>query len=243
MLRSTEPPLPRLHFVAADEVVGAADFRERVLSLAEAGGASLAIQIRIRDAPARRTYEVARWLVDVATEAGATIIVSDRLDVALATGANGVHLREDSMPVPVARTVARTVRREVAGSLVVGRSIHAPSQAAEPWAAEADYLIFGSVWATGSHPGCAPAGPEALAEAAGRTRTPVLAIGGVTPETTAAAVSSGAYGIVVRSGIWAAARPAEAVTRYLEALAAAHSVARADSPVSRRNPAGNGGEE
>ena len=244
--RATRRPLPRLHVVAGDEIVAADDFRDRLAPLLEAGGASLAVQIRARATPARRVYDVARWLVAASATEGATVIVSDRLDNALASGAGGVHLREDSMPVPVARQVAEAVSRAVGASLLVGRSIHAPAQAAEPWTGAADYLVFGSVWATKSHPGRVPAGPEALAEAAERARVPALAIGGVVPETTAAAVELGAYGVVVRSGVWNAACPASAAIRYLEALGASSAMSR--SPPRGRshdteNEAGTGDEE
>ena len=229
-----------MHVIAGDDIAAAADFRGRLAPLLEAGGASLAVQLRARATPARQVHEVARWLAEASAAAGATAIVSDRMDVALAAGAGGVHLREDSMPVPVARQVARAIPRSAGDPFWFGRSIHAPAQAAEPWTGAADYLVFGSVWATRSHPGRVPAGPAALAAAVQRARVPVLAVGGIAPETVAAALERGAYGVVVRSGVWNAACPGGAAIPYLEALEASSAASR---PAFRRGSPSTENEE
>ncbi len=183
--------------------------------LAEAGGPGLAIQLRARTAAARRVHEAACRLVRAA---GAVTLVSDRVDIGLAAGAGGVHLREDSMPVEDAKALVARTASPSRTPFLVGRSIHVAEQAAEPWAELADYLVFGAVWATRSHPGRAAAGIEALAAAVDRAPVPVLAIGGVTPEGAAAARAAGAWGVVVRSGVWRAANAAGAAIRYLETL-------------------------
>jgi thiamine-phosphate pyrophosphorylase len=118
----------------------------------------------------------------------ARIIVNDRVDVALAAGAHGVHLRADSMP-------AARVRALTPAGFVVGRSVHAADEAAR---AEhdggLDYLVFGTVFASPSKPGQPPAGTGTLAEVVRATRLPVLAVGGITTSTFEAVARTGAAG-------------------------------------------------
>lgn len=118
------------------------------------------------------------------------ILVNDRLDVALAAGAHGVHLRADSFG-------ASRVREVAPPPFLVGRSVHSVEDAvAATDEGGLDYLIFGTVFESASKPGRAPAGVAALAAVARATRLPVLAIGGVTrgriPEVMAAGASGAA---------------------------------------------------
>jgi thiamine-phosphate pyrophosphorylase len=116
------------------------------------------------------------------------ILVNDRLDVALAAGAHGVHLRADSMP-------AARVRGHVPSGFLVGRSIHSSAEAAAARHGEVDYLIFGTVFPTSSKPNHEGAGTRSLADAVAATTLPVLAIGGVTRETAGLVGRSGAAGL------------------------------------------------
>jgi thiamine-phosphate pyrophosphorylase len=118
----------------------------------------------------------------------ARIVVNDRADVAIAAGAHGVHLRGDSMPATRVRAIAPP-------AFIIGRSIHTSTDAvaAERMGA-LDYLIFGTVFATRSKPGVAPAGVDRLAEVCAAVSLPVLAIGGVTAGTMAAVAGAGAAG-------------------------------------------------
>ncbi len=204
-------PLPRLHVIVGDAVVGAEDHWDRLWPVMEAGGGALALHLRTRATTARRLCEVACRLTDAAGATGTLIMVNDRLDVALATGAAGVHLREDSLPPALVR--------EVAGpELLVGRSIHSPDAAASFGSADLDYLVLGAVCPTRSHPERAAIGIEAVAEAVAGSARSILAIGGITPEVVPAVLSRGAHGVVVLSGVWRAPNPQRAVTRYLEVL-------------------------
>lgn len=240
---TTRPPprfaVPRLHILVGDDLIASPRFEDRLRPLAEACGAELAVQLRARATPARRIYEAARQLAQAGT--GAWTLVNDRLDIALSVPADGVHLREDSMPVADARALAaRQVAPGRERPFLVGRSIHAVEQASRPSAELADYLVFGSVWATRSHPGRAPAGPAALASTAARAPAPVLAVGGVDPRRAAAARSLGAWGVVAHSGIWRAANPAGAAIRYLEALGGPPRPDRDPPPARLATPSGNG---
>lgn len=236
--RPHEPPVPRLHVIADDDVVAAKGAADQLLELAEACGSAVAIQLRARASAAKRIHDLAFRLAEEARARRARVLVSDRLDVAVAAGAHGVHLREDSMPVADAKALIGILGRSDGGArteqagpgrpdrrpgrvFFVGRSIHSPRQASEPWSAAADYLVFGAVWPTPSHPGRAATGRKALERAVEHAPVPVLAIGGATPERAAAARSSGAWGVAVRSGVWSARNPSQAAIRYLEALGVA----------------------
>jgi thiamine-phosphate diphosphorylase len=113
------------------------------------------------------------------------VVVNDRTDVALAAGADGVHLRSDGPPVAAVRAI--TPR-----GFLVGRSAHDDEEIDR--AAGADYLIFGTVFATPSKPGVKGQGLDALRRAVERFHGPVLAIGGVNPSNLAEVMSTGAAG-------------------------------------------------
>lgn len=162
-------------------------------------------------------------------------IVNDRVDVALAVGAGGVHLREDSLPPAVVRSLWQAHRlrhAQAPGDGWIGRSIHSPAQVADFPAGAVDYVVLGAVYPTTSHPGRLPLGLEAVVAAAGAakegagtaansaegTGTAVVAIGGITPERVGPVCAAGAWGVAVASSVWGAGDPAEAVARYVDAL-------------------------
>ena len=203
--------LPRLHVIAGDAILGADGWRGRLRSVAEAGGDALALHLRARTTPTARLFEVAEWLAEASRASGTLVVVNDRVDVALGAGAGGVHLREDSLPADAVRAVAGE-------RLWVGRSIHRARQAAELAGEGVDYLFMGAAYATPSHPGRAPAGPEAVAAAVARAGVPVLAIGGVTPARVPELVARAAHGVAVMGGVWGRECPAGAVARYLQVL-------------------------
>jgi thiamine-phosphate diphosphorylase len=150
------------------------------------------VQIREPDLPAAELYEVVRHAVAEAggPAARTRIIVNDRLDVALAAGAHGVHLRGTSFAASRARALA-------AGDFLIGRSVHSVEEA---MAADAggglNYLIFGTVFPTNSKPEGHPlAGPEALRAAVAACRLPILGIGGITLENVDRVAATGAAGV------------------------------------------------
>jgi thiamine-phosphate diphosphorylase len=154
------------------------------------------VQVRERDLDTGPLFHLVCDLVALARGSRTRIVVNDRLDVALAAGADGVHLREDSMPVAAVRRVAPV-------DFVVGRSVHTPEDASRIGRA-ADYLYAGTVWASASKPAGHPllgrAGLERLARLA---QVPVIAIGGVTADrldqvTQAGAAGAAAIGLFMR---------------------------------------------
>jgi thiamine-phosphate diphosphorylase len=154
--------------------------------LDEAIGAGIdLIQIRERDLEASLLHELVVRTVARASATTTRVLVNDRADVAVAAGAHGVHLRGDGPP-------SARVRELVGTAVLIGRSIHDPSETAD----DADYFLFGTVFRTGSKPVDAPvAGLDALAEAARQSTVPLLAIGGVTPDRATSCRQAGAAGL------------------------------------------------
>ena len=146
-------------------------------------GATL-LQLRDPDATVRALQRAACRLVAQTT---VPVVVSARADLALAAGAAGVHLPEHDLPVAAAR-------RLLGAGRLIGRSVHSVAAALEAEAEGADYLVFGSVFASATHPGQPAAGLEALRRVAEAVRIPVLAIGGVDAERAAACRAAGAAG-------------------------------------------------
>jgi thiamine-phosphate pyrophosphorylase len=155
---------------------------ERVSAAARAG--VHLIQIRERDLEARPLTRLVERTVRAVRGTRARVIVNDRLDVALAAGAHGVHLPGNGVE-------AARVRRQVPRGFLVGRSIHTVDEAAE---GRVDYLIFGTVFETASKPGVSAAGVEALRAVAAATTTPVLAVGGMAPARLGSVAGVGAAG-------------------------------------------------
>ena len=152
---------------------------------AVAGGIDL-IQIRERQADAAALVDVTRRCVALTQGSSVRVVVNDRVDIALAAGAHGVHLREDSIPLADARRL---------GIALVGRSVHDPGGAAA--AHGASYLVAGHVFQTESKPGTpARLGLEGLQEVVTSAGgVPVLAVGGVTVENLTVILGTGVAGV------------------------------------------------
>lgn len=146
------------------------------------------VQVRERDLEAAALADLVREILDAVRGSATRVIVNDRLDVAIAADAHGVHLRGDSMPCARARRIAPA-------AFLVGRSVHTVVDARTA-SAGADCLIAGTVFSTTSKPGRERLlGLEGLHEIARAVSVPVLAIGGMTAERVAAVARSGAAGI------------------------------------------------
>ena len=183
--------------------------RDLAQVIAQALDAGLpAVQLREKDLPGRPLLALAERLRRATAERGAQLFVNDRLDVARAAGADGVHLGEQSFPVAVARALLPQA--------LIGTSVHTVADAA---ARAADFVFFGPVFATPSKASFGPPqGPERLAAAARGAGKPVLAIGGIDAGRLDAVHAAGAHGIAVIRAILVAGDPGAATRALLTAL-------------------------
>ena len=186
------------------------------------------IQLRLKGATARELLEAAHTLIPIVRSAGALLIVNDRLDVALAAGADGVHLGPDDPPVMDARAVAgaramagaRAVDADtlaaVADPFIVGYSVDTTDGAARAEAEGADYLGVGAVYATANKSDAGEViGLEGLRRVVEAVSIPVVAIGGITPERARAVAETGACGSASIGAVMDSPEPAKAVRALL----------------------------
>ena len=148
------------------------------------------IQIRERDLPDRRLFELVRQAIDAVRDTGARVLVNDRADIAIASGAAGVHLRSTSPP-------AVRLRRMAPHGFLVGRSVHS-RQEADLAIREGgcDYLLFGTIFQSGSKPAAHPViGVDALRALCQSVPLPVVAIGGINEARAPEVAAAGAAGI------------------------------------------------
>ena len=178
--------------------------------VAAVGGGVDMVQLRKKDLPGRALLAVGQRLKQ-AIDGRALLIVNERVDVAQACDADGVQLGEDGLPVPV-------VRRLLGEGKLIGRSVHSAEAALQAQSEGADFLVVGTIFSTGSHPGAKPAGVDLLAEVARQVKIPFLGIGGITSENVADVMRAGASGAALISAILSAPDPQEAATHIKERM-------------------------
>lgn len=187
------------------------DLAARVVA-AVAGGVDL-VQLREKDLPGGQLLKLATTLEE-RIGGRARLIINERVDVAAALPAAGIQLAEDALPVAAAR-------RLLEQDALLGRSVHSLDGAKQAVADGADFLVAGTMYASGSHPGEPPAGPELIRQIAVVAATPILGIGGITPDNVGAVMQAGASGVAVITNILAATDPEQAAARLKAAMRAA----------------------
>lgn len=197
-----------VHAITDERIAGLADVTHRARALAAAGAT---LHARGRGLTGRRHFELTRTFVSLAP---AATFVNDRVDVALALEPVGLVLGERSLPVEAARRLLGPGR-------LIGRSVHDPGEAPAARAAGADFVVFGPVFPTATHPGAPAQGLERL-ERAVATGVPVIAIGGVSLETVAAIRAAGAIGVAAIRALWDADDPERVARAMREAFDANH---------------------
>ncbi|HST58582.1 MAG TPA: thiamine phosphate synthase [Longimicrobium sp.] len=194
--------------VVTDPDCGAGRGVADVVRAALRGGAP-AIQLRMKDAPAREMAEVARTLLVETRAAGALLFINDRVDVALAVGADGAHLGQDDLPMAAARGI-------VPPGFLLGVSAETTALARQAEEDGADYVGVGPVYATGSKADAGDAiGTGRITEVASAVRIPVVGIGGIAIGNAPAVVRAGAAGVAVISAVMRAEDPEAAVRALL----------------------------
>ena len=185
-----------------------------IVSAAIDGGIDV-VQLREKDRESRERYELGLELRDLTAEAGVPLIVNDRIDLAQAIDADGVHVGQTDLPVSV-------VRELLGPDAIVGCSAWTPELAREAERDGADYLGVGAVYGTSSKtvdPEKDGIGPEGVAAVADAVSIPVVGIGGITRENAGAVIESGAVGVSVISEITMAPEPTAATEHLNEVVA------------------------
>jgi thiamine-phosphate pyrophosphorylase len=196
-------------YVITDRAIGHDRPLEDIVAAAIRGGATM-IQYREKTLPVRQMVEVGRRLKAITEPAGVTFIVDDRVDVALAVDADGVHVGPDDLAVADAR-------RLLGPDKIVGASAGTVAEAVRAEADGADYVGVGSIFATTSKPDAGEAiGFEVLSQVRSAVRIPIVAIGGITHANAAEAIHSGAHGVAVISAVVGADDVREAARRLAE---------------------------
>ncbi len=169
-----------------------------------------AIQLREKAMSATDRYELGQTLRELTEEAGVALIVNDRIDLARAIDADGVHLGQSDLPISVAR-------EQLGDDAIIGASVSTVSEARLAAITGADYLGVGAIYGTTSKPEAPTAndglGLDTLSSIVQTVKIPVTAIGGITPDNAAEPIAAGASSVAVISAITAADDPADAARK------------------------------
>jgi len=203
-------PLPILNVIIGGPLCNGKDYAE-LTRLAVENGAGL-IQLREKDGETRQLADTATKMCRVCHEHDTLFVVNDRVDVAIASGADGVHIGQDDLSPQLARAL-------LGPGKIIGVSATNMAEAEAAVAAGADYLGVGPVYPTISKD-CKidSCGLDVLAEIVDRVPVPVVAIGGITPENALPLFKSGVAGVAVISAILGAGDPARVVRDFMKVL-------------------------
>ncbi len=208
---STTLPWPCLCLVT-DRRLGGEEALVSQVAQAVAGGVNL-VQLREKDLPGGPLLKLAGELKAVIGHS-AMRLINERVDVAAAVGADGVQLGEEALPT-------REARKILGPEALIGRSVHSELGAKMAEAEGADFLLVGAMYATSSHPGHEPAGPDLISRIATSCSIPLMGIGGINEANLGPVLEAGAQGVAVISSILAAPDPEQAARGLRRAMLAA----------------------
>lgn len=174
-------------------------------------GGATCIQVRCKGETTRSVMEFGRLVLGVACSAGIAVIINDRVDVALAAGAQGVHLGEDDMPVAAARQIC-------GDAMIIGATVRDVASARAARDAGADYLGVGPVFTTGVKPALVPLARGVIAVIRSEISLPIVAIGGINDMNAAIPLAEGADGVAVISALRRSKSPKEAASKLRAAV-------------------------
>jgi thiamine-phosphate pyrophosphorylase len=187
----------------------------RDVALAAIRGGATAVQLRMKDTPEREITALARELLPRCRAAGVILVINDRVDVALAVGADGLHVGQDDLPAVAAR-------ERLGPGPFLGVSAATVDEAMAAERAGADYLGVGALYATGTKSDAgSPVGLDRVREIHRAVRVPIVGIGGITVENAADVIRSGAQGVAVITAVTLADDMVEATRLLREQVDAA----------------------
>ncbi|HXU91381.1 MAG TPA: thiamine phosphate synthase [Methylomirabilota bacterium] len=197
-------------YVVLDRVAARGRSLDELLAAVIDGGCRM-VQLREKEWPSGRILPLAERLLARARRAGVTFVVNDRVDLALAVGADGVHLGQDDLPARLARPLLRP-------GMLLGISTHDVAQAHAARDAGADYVAVGSMFATTTKADFQLVGPALVRKLRPDIRVALVGIGGITHDNVADVIRAGADGVAVISAVCGAPDPAAAARRFLEII-------------------------
>ncbi len=193
--------------LVADAEAAAGKNLSSLVRQAVSGGVTL-VQLRAKKLAAREFLALAETLIPLLKHRRIPLIINDRVDIAQACGADGVHLGQEDIP-------CRCARRLLGPDVLIGLSVSTVEEAVRAQKDGADYLGVGPIYPTLSKETTThPLGPERLAEIRSRVDIPILAIGGIRPGNAAPIVAAGADGLAVISAVLSAADPERAAAEF-----------------------------
>lgn len=200
----------RLHVITDTELQDRFSHVE-LARMAAAGGADI-IQFRQKIGSTREMIETARQIKQLCIDHGVTFIVNDRLDVAIASDSDGVHLGQDDFPIPLARDL-------LGDQKIIGGSAVTLEEARKCLEEGADYVGFGPVYPTTSKADVGPVtGIDLMKEVIDKVPLPLIAIGGVNTDNAPEVIRAGAHGIAVISAVCCQQDPEKATRALFRAL-------------------------
>lgn len=203
--------LPSPLYAILDRSVARGRDLPALLDAVLAGGCRL-VQLREKTMPLGDLLPLARSLARRCREADALLIINDRADLALAAGADGLHVGQDDLP-------ARQARALLPPGMILGVSTHDPEQARRAVADGADYVAVGSIFPTTTKAGFQLVGPELIRRVRPEVPVPLVGIGGITAENACAVLGAGADAVAVISALCAASDPEAATRAFLARIA------------------------
>ena len=180
-------------YVCTDRDIMTTDTLEEAVELAIKGGATI-IQLREKDCTSREFYELALRIKDITDAYEVPLIINDRLDIALAVHADGVHLGQSDIPVQVARNV-------MGPNCIVGATANTLEKAKEAWQSGADYLGVGDVFGSATKNDTKPVELKELKKICDTVKIPVVAIGGISKKNIHLLKDTGVAGVAVISAV------------------------------------------
>ena len=180
-------------YVCTDRDIMTTDTLEEAVELAIKGGATI-IQLREKDCTSREFYELALSIKDITDAYEVPLIINDRLDIALAVHADGVHLGQSDIPVQVARNV-------MGPNCIVGATANTLEKAKEAWQSGADYLGVGDVFGSATKNDKKPVELKELKKICDTVKIPVVAIGGISKKNIHLLKDTGVAGVAVISAV------------------------------------------
>jgi thiamine-phosphate diphosphorylase len=204
-----------------------------IVGKAVEGGADV-IQLRYKSAPALDLFTLGSAIHPEIQEAGARLLINDRVDVALALNAAGVHLAAKSLPVNAVRPLFERMNAAEDSCTLIGCSVHSIEEAQHAERMGASYVTYGHVYQTNSKPGLPPRGIDALQRVVNSVNIPVLAIGGITLQNIDEVLATGVAGIAVIGAVMADEHPEEASRAMREKMDASPHQPRYALPATGR---------